>query len=522
MNNTAEDIAGGRDQRGFFGHPWGLSTLFFTEMWERFSYYGMRAILFLYMTAAIKDGGLGWDEKDAGPIFGLYAASVYFLPLIGGWLADRFIGAKRATLIGGIIIMLGHFSLAVSSLTFFYLGLVLVAVGTGFLKSNISAMVGHLYSKEDARRDAGFSVFYMGINLGAFLSPLVCGWLAQSDAFKGIIAGWGISPESSWHFGFAAAGVGMVFGLIQYLMGSRNLAGIGEAPDRTSTNEAGSAAMSTSYLVTMGLILVVAIAIVAGVAMSYDLPTALKYVLMPVVVVAGLAAVLATGMQDRLSRDDWKRLGVIMVLFTFSTVFWMGFEQASTSFNAFADKLTDTRIFGWEFPASWLQAVNPLMIIALAPVFGWIWLRMGNRQPSDSVKFAIGLLFGGLGFVVVSYAASISGAGKVSPLWLCFVYLLHTIGELCLSPVGLSSMTKLAPARMVSLMLGVWFLSISLGNYIAGRIAGEFVESADILSGIFLKVAMIMIGAAVLLFALSPLVRKLYTQPGDMVPVEPA
>ena len=516
--------SGGSSDRSFFGHPAGLSTLFFTEMWERFSYYGMRAILFLYMTAAIADGGLGWGAEDAGPIFGLYAASVYFLPLIGGWIADRFIGAYRATFIGGIIIMFGHFSLAFAALPFFYLGLALVAIGTGFLKSNISAMVGDLYTQEDERRDAGFSIFYMGINIGAFLAPLVCGWLAQSDGFKSILAGWGIDPNSSWHFGFAAAGVGMGFGLIQYVVGKRKLTGVGEPPMKIEGDAGGAAfeGVSSGYLMRMVTVIVAAVAVVAGAAYLYGSSTALTYVLMPTVLVAGLVGVLLTGMQDQLSIDDWKRLGVIFILFSFSTIFWMGFEQASTSFNAFAQNLTDNRIFGWEFPASWLQSVNPLFIVLLAPVIGWIWLTLGKRQPSDAVKFAIGLFFAGLGFVVVAYAASLTVAGKVSPLWLCLVYLCHTIGELCLSPVGLSSMTKLAPGRMVSLMLGVWFLSISMGNYIAGRIAGEFEESADVLVGIFGKVAGILIIAAVVLFVISPLVKKLYTKPDTMVPTEPA
>ncbi len=517
-----------KSDSGFFGHPWGLSTLFFTEMWERFSYYGMRAILFLYMTAEVRNGGLGWSEKDAGPIFGLYAASVYFLPLIGGWIADRFIGAKRATLIGGIIIMFGHFALAVPTLTFFYIGLVLVAVGTGFLKSNISAMVGHLYSKDDIRRDAGFSIFYMGINLGAFISPLVCGYLAQNEGFKQLISGWGINPESSWHFGFAAAGVGMLFGIIQYLLGARNLKGVGEAPASSLTSDKADNQMSSAYLIQMAVIAGAAAAAIIVVALTYDLSTAIKYAVIPVVVIAGLAAVIVTGMQDKLTRDDWKRIGVIMVLFTFSTIFWMGFEQASTSLNAFADKLTITRIGGWNFEPSYLQSVNPIMIIIFAPIFGWIWLFLGKRQPSDAIKFAIGLFFGGLGFVVVALASSMLGANpeaveasKVTFWWLVLVYFCHTIGELCLSPVGLSSMTKLAPSKMVSLMLGVWFLSISLGNYIAGQIAGEFVADSAVLTGIFTKVAVIMIGAGVLLAVLSPFIKKLYTQPAEMVPMEP-
>lgn len=554
MSVSAENI-GEQSDRGFFGHPWGLSTLFFTEMWERFSYYGMRAILFLYMTAKITDGGLGWSEKDAGPIFGLYAASVYFLPLIGGWLADRFIGAKRATLIGGVVIMLGHFALAVPTLTFFYLGLVLVAVGTGFLKSNISAMVGHLYSPEDVRRDAGFSVFYMGINIGAFASPLVCGYLAQSENFKRLISGWGINPESSWHFGFAAAGVGMFLGLIQYVLGARNLRGVGEPPveyfAESATGNAPKTATDSTYIAQMIGLIVAAIAalillgFVGGLIFS-GLPTAndnvinilglglnisliLKYFLMPVVVLAGLTAVLLTGMQDNLTADDWKRIGVIMILFTFSTMFWMGFEQASTSLNAFADKLTITSIGGWNFAPSYLQAVNPLLIIIFAPIIGFVWLTLGKRQPSDSIKFAIGLFFGGLGFVVVAYASSRLGANpetetasKVTFWWLVLVYLCHTIGELCLSPVGLSSMTKLAPKKMVSLMLGVWFLSVSLGNYIAGQVAGEFVADSVILTGIFSKVAMFMIGAGVVLALISPLVKRLYTQPQEVVPTEPA
>jgi proton-dependent oligopeptide transporter, POT family len=538
--------------RGFFGHPWGLSTLFFTEMWERFSYYGMRAILFLYMTAKVNEGGLGWTEKDAGPIFGLYAASVYFLPLIGGWIADRYIGAKRATLIGGVIIMLGHFALAVPTIAFFYIGLVLVAVGTGFLKSNISAMVGHLYDKEDVRRDAGFSVFYMGINLGAFISPLVCGYLAQNQGFRNMISGWGISPESSWHFGFAAAGVGMFFGLVQYILGARNLKGIGEPPvDSSATDKGEESPVSSDYVTQMVTLVVAAFMIVVifglvgdaffpSLATSKDnilnivglplnLSIILKYGLMPVVVVAGLIAVLLTGMQDKLTKDDWKRIGMIMILFTFSTFFWMGFEQASTSLNAFANKLTITRIGGWNFESSFLQSVNPILIVIFAPIIGWIWLRLGKRQPSDAIKFAIGLIFGGLGYVVIAYASSLLGASpdtveasKVTFWWLVLVYLCHTIGELCLSPVGLSSMTKLAPPKMVSLMLGVWFLSISLGNYIAGQIAGEFVADSKVLTGIFTKVALFMIGAGVVLAIISPFIKKLYTKPDEVAPTEPA
>ncbi|MBX3281875.1 MAG: peptide MFS transporter [Acidobacteria bacterium] len=526
MSTDSASIARPYDDRAFFGHPKGLSTLFFTEMWERFSYYGMRAILMLYMTTTAATGGLGWSAEEAAPIYALYAASVYFLPLIGGWLADRFIGAKNATFVGGIIIMLGHFTLAFPQMTTFYIGLILVAVGTGFLKSNISAMVGDLYSKEDERRDAGFSIFYMGINIGAFLSPLACGFLAQSEGFRSWIEKMGLDPNSSWHFGFACAGIGMGLGLIQYLIGARNLRNVGNVPvPEKAADEAdagGSNAKNTAYLIKIVVLVVAACAIIGYAAASQGFSTALSYVLMPTVVVAALIGVFLTGAQDKLTTDDWKRLAVLIILFAFSTVFWMGFEQAATSFNLFANSLTDNRIFGWEFPASWLQSVNALLIITFAPIVGAVWMYLGKRQPSDAVKFSLGLLFAGVGFLVVAYAANLTTGGKVSPLWLVLVYFFHTIGELCLSPVGLASMTKLAPARMISLMLGVWFLSISLGNYIAGRIAGEFVADAAVLMRIFLIVAAIMIGAAVLLFAISPLVKKLYTQPEEVVPVEPA
>ena len=361
--------------REFFGHPWGLSTLFMTEMWERLSYYGMRAILILYMTSELQKGGLGWDTKSSAAIYGLYTSSVWFLPLIGGWIADRFIGAKRATLIGGIIITTGHFLLAFPPIPFFYAGLICVATGTGFLKANISKMVGDLYSKDDDRRDAGFSIFYMGINIGALLAPFVTGTLAVF----------------SWHLGFAAAGVGMFFGLVQYVIGYRHLKGAGEAPVATDTANTGPSGLaSIIYIVLMAGILVTAIAAVGGAAAIFDLGTALKYVLMPVVVVAGIVAVLVTGILDRLTFDDWKRLVIIGVLFLFAMIFWMGFEQAGSSLTLFAEKITDRAIpifmqpaidwlqthiswlFGDEpikvFPTAWLQAVNPFFIVVFAPV----------------------------------------------------------------------------------------------------------------------------------------------------------
>ena len=492
--------------KSFFGHPGGLSTLFFTEMWERFSYYGMRALLVLYMVAAVSEGGLGFETADATAIYGLYTASVYFLPLIGGWLADRFIGAKRATLIGGVIIALGHFALAVPTLTFFYLGLVLVAVGTGFLKSNISAMVGDLYDEDDERRDGGFTIFYMGINLGAFAAPLVCGALAAYN----------------WHYGFAAAGVGMVAGLIQYVLGKRKLEGVGEPPKQDSLQDATT--ITTPYLIQVGAVIAVAIGLLVYFNSAYGFDFAIKKALIPVLVVGGLIVVIFTGMQDKLTISDWKRLGIIIILFLFAALFWAGFEQAGSSFNLFAEQLTDRVVGTFEVPAAWFQSINAIMIVALAPLFSIMWVKWGKKQPNDVFKFGLGLFFLALGFVVMAYASGLTGAGKVSPMWLVLVYLLHTAGELFLSPVGLSSMTKLAPGKMVGLMLGVWFLASSLGSFAAGQIAGEFEAKQETLVSLFWNLSIVIfIGAAVavvLSFIVGGFLKS--RQQTAEVPIEPA
>lgn len=500
-----QDSAQPVQTKGFFGHPAGLSTLFFTEMWERFSYYGMRALLVLYMTAELAKGGLGFDTKTAASIYGLYTASVYFLPLIGGWIADRYIGAKRATFIGGIIIALGHFSLAIPPLPFFYLGLALVAIGTGFLKSNISAMVGDLYEENDDRRDGGFSIFYMGINLGAFAAPLVCGWLATYN----------------WHWGFAAAGVGMVLGLIQYYFGGKKLEGVGEAPDKNAID---ATSISTSYIIQVLAVVGVCLAVLFYFYTSQGFDFAIKTALIPILVIGGLLVVILTGMLDKLTTNDWKRLGIIILLFLLAALFWAGFEQAGSSFNLFAEQLTERNLGSFEIPAAWFQSINAIMIVIMAPIFGVIWVKMGSKQPNDVFKFALGLFLLALGFVVMAYAAGLTGAGKVSPMWLVVVYFLHTCGELCLSPVGLSSMTKLAPGKMVGLMLGVWFLASSLGSFAAGQIAGEFKAEATALYDLFWNVAIVVFVGAAVALVLSFLVGGFLKskQKTEEVPVEPA
>ena len=440
--------------RSFFGHPRGLATLFFTEMWERFSYYGMRALLILFMTTAAAEGGLGFDPATAGAVYGLYTAAVYLMALPGGWLADRLIGQQQAVLIGGTLIACGHFTLAVPGLTSFYLGLVLIVLGTGLLKPNISTIVGGLYSPEDTRRDAGFSIFYMGINVGGFLAPLVCGYLGEAI---------------DWHLGFGAAGVGMVLGLIQYVAGRKHLgdAGRGLIPGaRQGRREA-------YRWLRLGATIAAAVALVA--ASGAVSITAVALANASIVVIASLAALFFVYMfaGGGLDRGEQRRLGAIAILFVFSVLFWTGFEQGGSSFNIFARDMTDRVILGWEFPASWFQFVNSAFVILLVPVFAALWLRLGKRQPAVPVKFAFGLILLGAGFAVLTQGAKLAAdGGKVGLGWLVTVYLLHTCGELCLSPVGLSTVTRLAPPRFVSQLMGVWFMSISLGNLIAGQLAG--------------------------------------------------
>jgi POT family proton-dependent oligopeptide transporter len=464
-------------ERSFFGHPLGLSTLFFTEMWERFSYYGMRAILLLFMTASVSSGGLGWSAAKAGPIYGLYTAMVYFTALPGGWLADRFFGQRRSVLAGGILIALGHLSLTFRGISTFYLGLLLIVAGTGLLKPNISSMVGALYSADDRRRDAGFSLFYMGINLGAFSAPLVTGFLAQSDTFRRFLAGMGIRPESSWHWGFGAATVGMTLGLVQYVLGGRRLGEAGLHPNRPA-DPAVFARQKRNLWLGAGLAAALVVALFAlrsaGVLPigAGGVTRVVGYALV-VVPIAYFAYLF--GRRD-FTPVERKRLVAIAVFFVFASLFWSAFEQAGSTLNLFADRFTRNSIFGLPFPSSWFQSVNSLFLWMLAPVFAWLWIALGRREPSSPAKFAYGLFFVGAGFLVIAFGAMVSGpaGNRVSPMWLLTVYLCHTIGELCLSPVGLSTMTKLAPAPVASQVMGIWFMATAVGNFVGGQVAGLF------------------------------------------------
>jgi POT family proton-dependent oligopeptide transporter len=499
--------------RAFFGHPRGLSTLFFTEMWERFSYYGMRGFLIIYMTASVAAGGMGLNVATAAAIYGTYTAMVYLMSVPGGWLADRVLGQRRAVLYGGILIACGHYTLAIPATAAFYSGLVLIVLGTGLLKPNISVIVGQLYAPRDIRRDAGFSIFYMGINLGAFIGPLVTGFLAQDPRFRGMIAGWGLHPNATWHWAFGAAGVGMTLGLIQYVVTSRHLGTAGLTPGGATTPTL-AAKFKRQALVwggaALGVVAVVALLAAAGVIEIQ--PTTIRnltgYSLIAITVVF-----FATLFLDRSwTPEERGRLWVIFVFFVCASIFWSVFEQAGSTLNLFADRSTRNELLGFNFPSSWFQSLNPLFIIVCAPMFAWLWVRLGTRQPPAPTKFAIGLIGAGLGFVLLVPAASAASAGAlVSPMWLTTAYLIHTWAELCLSPVGLSSMTKLAPPRIVGSMMGVWFLGASVGNFLAGQMA-SFYEQMP-LARLLGTVALLPIGGGIVLLLLS---RRFSRMMGDV------
>lgn len=456
--------------RGFFGHPAGLSTLFFTELWERFSFYGMRGLLILYMTAPLAAGGLGWDTAHAGAVYGMYAGSVYLACLPGGWLADRFIGARRATGWGGVLIFAGHCCLALPTDRTFVAGLTLIVLGTGLLKPNISTMVGQLYTGDDARRDAGYSIYYMGINLGAFFAPLACGWLALSAEGKAALSVLGLEPTQAWHAGFGAAAVGMALGLLQYWRGAARLGEAGRAPGQPA-DAAARQGLKWGLTCTALAALAVAFAVQLGWVTIASLSDAFAGVLLAVTV-AFFVLILRGA---HWSGEERQRLVMILLLFVGAAVFWSLFEQGGSTLNLFADRATDRVIAGYEFPATWFHSINPLLIIALAPLFAALWVRLGPRNPDAVSKFVLGLVLVAAGFGVLIVAARLAASGvKVGPGWLVTTYVLHTLGELCLSPVGLSAMSRLAPARIASLTMGVWFLAAAVGNYLGGRVASLY------------------------------------------------
>ncbi len=430
--------------------PRGIYLLFGVEMWERFSFYGMRAFLVLFAADATR-GGLGWSQASASRLMSFYALACYSLPVLGGWLADRFLGTHRTLVIGACIIAAGHFTLALPFLPTFFLGLALVAIGTGFFKTNASTMVGQLYQQGDKRRDAGFTIFYMGTNAGAFFGQIICSSFAES-------------PRFGWHWGFGSAGVGMLAGLITYLaLKPKYLAGIGGAPDRAT-----KAAQRAHAPVTP---------------------------------------------------EERDRLTALLVLFAFTIIFWMAFEQASTSMNFFAQDHTNRKVGGFLVPAGWFQSINPVVLVIAAPFFAALWTGLGrrNREPSTPMKMAIGLVLVGLGFVfMVVGAQRTAGGALVSPFWLFAAYSFHTFGELCLSPIGLSFVTKVAPERMVARLMGFWFFATALGEFLAGQFAaltdkiarGEIFHVFGGQADFYLVLVVAPLLAGGLLFAVTPWLRR--------------
>ena len=501
-----------------FGHPKGLMTLFFTEMWERFSYYGMRALLILFMTKAIADGGLGFDDPTAGAVYGLYTMGVYLLALPGGWLADRLFGLKKSVWYGGIIIALGHFMMALPGIegwitgvstaktslstldtTSFFLGLLLIVLGTGLLKPNISSIVGQLYPAGSSKRDAGFSIFYMGINIGGFIAPLACATVAEYDM----------------HLGFGLAGLGMIFGLIQYKVAGKSLDGFGEVP--VISNPAEKAAQTKLKAITsaIGLVGLVFVGALFSGQISIDAAAIAKSsgIVIAIVAVGYLGYVIAFG---GLNKGDKNKVGVIAILFFFSAMFWSGFEQAGSTLNLFADRFMDRTVLGWEIPTGYFQSINSLFIIIFAPFFAalWVWLGRKNLEPSSPLKFTFGLALLGVGFFVMYFATKIAASGELAaPSWLIITFLLHTFGELSLSPVGLSLVTKLSPKGYGGQMMGIWFLSVALGNLFAGLIAGEASggseEGLAAMPDQFMMIVYTVVGSAVVLLLLKPVLKKM-------------
>jgi len=452
--------------RSFFGQPSGLSTLFFMEMWERFSYYGIRPLLILFMSAALLSGGFGFERTVASSIVGIYAACVYLASLPGGWIADRWLGLQRSIWWGGVLIACGHVAIALSALfahTAFFIGLVLIVMGTGLLKPNISAIVGDLYPEGGARRDAGFSIFYMGINTGSLIAPLVTGFLGE---------------RVGWHWGFGAAGVGMIIGLITYRARVKPTLGpIGATPSSPPEEQ-----RKVRNMTIAGVGVIALLVLLTSIGVIHIAPVVLAERMGIVMLALAIVYFVYLFFFAHLTRDEKKRVAVIVVLFFFATTFWAGFEQAPTSLNLFAHDFTDRMVFGWEVPTLWLQSAEAFFVITLAPVFAWIWVALGRRNHdlSSTAKFAFGLAFAGLSFVVMVMAShrviagSAAGATmRVSMWWLVICYLLQALGELSLSPVGLSSMTKLAPRRFVGQMMGVWFMADAIGNLVAGLVGGR-------------------------------------------------
>jgi POT family proton-dependent oligopeptide transporter len=488
----------------FFGHPRGLATLFFTEMWERFSYYGMRALLLLFMVASVENGGMGMDDKTGGAVYGLYTMFVYLMALPGGWLADKFFGLRKSIFYGGCLIAAGHLILALQYTETFFVGLLFIILGTGLLKPNVSSMVGEIYPADDqVKRDSGFSIFYMGINIGGLIGPLVVGYLGQ---------------KVDWHYGFAAAGICMIAGLIQYKLTEKSLGTAGIEPNRL-LNQADEAKRVRSIRVGLLIVVLLLAALV--------LLLLLKVIAINPVVFAGVSGIVILAsaflyfiyvfLFEKLDSTERKKVMAIFLIFLTTIMFYGGYEGQGSSLNLFGDRYTDMFIGSFEMPSSWLQSAPSFFVLLLVPFFAWLWVRLNKKKlnPSTPIKLALGLVFMGLGYLVMMKASSIVVAGdKPLPTWLITTYMFHTIGEICLYPIGMSAMTKLSPKKLLGQMMGVFFMALALGNLVAGLYAGEFNSEAitanpSVLIDLFGLIVKIMFIAAIVVLILSKPLRKL-------------
>jgi len=484
-------------------HPKGLRVLFFTEMWERFSYYGMRALLVLYLTSKIIHGGFELNRANALEIYAIFTGLVYLTPMLGGYLADKILGQRKAIYIGAIMIALGQLLLAFSEFgnlvlrnEFLSLGLGVLIVGNGFFKPNISTLVGRLYSDNDPRKDSAFTIFYMGINLGAFFSPLIAGTLGE---------------KFGWHLGFGSAALGMVIAIFWFHFQREHLGGIGLPPKLKAKNPDAVSLEARDRFDIIGYILV-SIFIVWGFLKIWGIiSNDFKNDILSIAAVIGSIALIYVISTNTKGKNEWSRVGVIFILCLFNILFWSGFEQAGGTFNLFASDNTNRMILSWQIPASYFQSINPVLIMALAPIFSVIWLQLASigKNPRTPIKFAFGLILVGLGFIVMSMANTRANTGiLVSPMWLLMVYFLHTTGELCLSPIGLSMISKLSPQKIVSVMMGVWFASIALAQYMAG-ILEALLHNLLPQMPLFNFLTMTTIIGGIILLAISPILNRM-------------
>ncbi|MGO4891648.1 peptide MFS transporter [Flavobacterium sp. W21_SRS_FM6] len=486
---TTETTIDRTNDTRFLGHPIGLSTLAMTEMWERMSYYGMRAMLVLFMTAALQEGGMGLTVAAAGAIYGLYTGSVYFAGLPGGWIADRLIGGQNAVFFGGVIIMIGHIILAIPHDASFFIGLIFVVLGTGLLKPNIGAMVGELYSAKDARRDAGYTLYYMGINIGSLIGYGVCGYLQVNYGY---------------HYAFAAAAVGMLIGLIQFKLTQKNLDGVSPKPVVPLSPQGATIAWAVIAIFLAVIAVITALTFQGSIVIE---PVAMAQKVAVVFVFTFLVYFFGIFFLGKLNPDEKKRMGALFLICVASACFFAGFEQAGSSLNLFGQDYTQRMLGTFEIPAAWFQSANSIFIIILSPFFAALWVNLGKRmiEPSYSVKCALGLIIMATGFIVMFFAAGIAATGlKVAPYWLVMTYFLHTVGELCLSPVALSAVSKLSPKRFGGQLMGVFVLTYSMGSVIAGLLAGQFdPEQVDQMPGLYMQISLFSIAIGIVLLLLS-------------------